>query len=409
MFFHSDLLYKNVWVCSDNDISGFCVFFVFVVCVVCCLCVVVVVFGMSDGLVLLESSQPETGRMKKKRLGAHLGLKKSSSPLNGVEGGKGLGLEADVIITSSPVSSVLKKKSDSSKGKKQKKLKMAEERGKKDKDEKDKKKKKKKKKQQREANEKDKDSYGEQEERELSHPQDDEEDDGSFGIKGKEKEKEGRERVTSSDISELEFLSEQEEDSEGEDFIGNFEFREEQPEKPFVCLQEDDIAAEQEREIQKIAELLSVSMPQAAGLLRFFKWNKDKLLTRFFDDPDGVLELAGVKVKTTPAAGSEEMGIVMVENRCSICDEEAGDDLELFALDCKHYFCALCWDQYLSMNIQEGQSGLIPCPSYDCGLLIDEPFVKQIVSEEIYAKYLLFLTKSFVDGNSQVFIFYFVF
>ena len=49
-------------------------------------------------------------------------------------------------------------------------------------------------------------------------------------------------------------------------------------------------------------------MPQAAGLLRFFKWNKDKLLTRFFDDPDGVLELAGVKVKAVPdSAGSDEM------------------------------------------------------------------------------------------------------
>ena len=214
--------------------------------------------------------------------------------------------------------------------------------------------------------------------------------------KGKEEE------AHSSETYVGDFNSDQEIDSEGDDFIGNFEFYEEhRPEKPFVCLQENEIVDEQNREIQKISELLSVSVSQAAGLLRFYKWNKDKLLTSYFDDPDAALELAGVKVKTSGPV-ENDMGILLVDNRCSICDEEAGLDLELFGMDCKHYFCGLCWEQYLTMQIQEGHSGLIPCPSYDCGLLVDEKFLKRLVPEEVYTKYLLFLTKSFVDGNSQV-------
>eukprot|EP00008_Paramoeba_atlantica_P011847 CAMPEP_0201490596 /NCGR_PEP_ID=MMETSP0151_2-20130828/26648_1 /ASSEMBLY_ACC=CAM_ASM_000257 /TAXON_ID=200890 /ORGANISM="Paramoeba atlantica, Strain 621/1 / CCAP 1560/9" /LENGTH=488 /DNA_ID=CAMNT_0047876599 /DNA_START=375 /DNA_END=1838 /DNA_ORIENTATION=+ len=198
------------------------------------------------------------------------------------------------------------------------------------------------------------------------------------------------------------FAYDEEEDGEGEDFIGDFVFEEDHPDKAFVCLKEQDIVTEQNREIQHISELLSLSQPQCSGLLRYFKWNKDKLLTRYFEDPDGVLELAGVKVKTGGSGDSQGVQIITVDNRCSICDEEGGDAVELFAIECKHYFCFLCWNQYLTMQIREGQSGLIPCPSYDCGLLVEEQFVKKMVTEEIYVKYQSFLAKSFVDGNSQV-------
>jgi hypothetical protein len=198
-------------------------------------------------------------------------------------------------------------------------------------------------------------------------------------------------------------ITESESDSDGENFIGDFEFTDDHPEKPFVCLKETDLVLEQNKEIQRISELLMVTYSQASGLLRYFRWNKDKLLTKFFEDPEGVLEAAGVKVKSNQSSPSE-FGIILTENRCSICDQEAGV-VELYSLECKHDFCCTCWDQYLTMNIQEGQSASILCPSFDCGLLVNEDFVKQIVVKEMYQKYLSFLAKSFVESNSQVFIY----
>jgi ariadne-1 len=188
--------------------------------------------------------------------------------------------------------------------------------------------------------------------------------------------------------------------SEGDDFVGDFDFHEVHPEKPFVCLKEEDIVSEQNKEIEKIAEMLVVTNAQAAGLLRYYKWNKDKLLTAFLDDPDKTLELAGVKVKTS-TNNPLDIKIELAENRCSICDIECPES-ELFAMECKHQFCEICWNQYLTMKIQEGQSGEIPCPSYDCGFLVHQDFVRQIVSEDMFEKYKSFLAKSFVDGNYQV-------
>ena len=186
-----------------------------------------------------------------------------------------------------------------------------------------------------------------------------------------------------------------------EDFIGDFVFEHDYRERSFVCLKEKDIVAEQNKETQLISELLSLSHSQSYGLLCYFRWNKDRLLTSYFEDPDGVLELAGVKVKERSLSSDLDLHRVNGGNRCSICDNDSGEDLELFAIECNHYFCILCWNRYLSMQILEGQSRLT-CPSYDCGFLIEEQFVKKMVAEDIFEKYLSFLAKSFVEGNSQV-------
>ena len=87
-------------------------------------------------------------------------------------------------------------------------------------------------------------------------------------------------------------------------------------------------------------------------------------MTSYFDNPDKVLEAAGVKedslkVKSRNEPSSESILSARIQEsedeeiECSICCCEYGFD-EIYSLKaCNHIFCIYCWEQYLSIQINE--------------------------------------------------------
>ena len=58
-----------------------------------------------------------------------------------------------------------------------------------------------------------------------------------------------------------------------------------------------DVVAEQNGQIAQIASLLECSLVIASVLLRKYQWSTEKLLERYYEDPDKVLAGAGVSAK----------------------------------------------------------------------------------------------------------------
>lgn len=151
---------------------------------------------------------------------------------------------------------------------------------------------------------------------------------------------------------------------------------------------------------------MSVSQSATITLLKHFKWNRDKLMTSYFDNPKKVLEAAGVgddSVSAIPkpialALSSEENDN---EVECSICSMDVKES-EMHSLNiCGHSFCLDCWEAYLSIQINEGQS-YVNCAHKDCSALVPETEVKMLVSAVVYQKYCTFFMQSFVDNNDNV-------
>merc|ERR1712137_271873 len=175
------------------------------------------------------------------------------------------------------------------------------------------------------------------------------------------------------------------------------------------------MGAEQSKEIQEVAEILSVRESAAISLLKHFKWSREQLMASYFDDPQRALEVAGVpldavdplpagasplvEISDSPPAGDAKLE--MEEEECTICSLDVTSD-EMYTLkSCGHSFCEDCWSTYLSLQINEGQS-FIKCAHMDCKALISEEEVRALVSPEIYQKYCTFFMHSFVNNNANI-------
>lgn len=135
------------------------------------------------------------------------------------------------------------------------------------------------------------------------------------------------------------------------------------------------------QEMLHVANILGCTEETAGTLLRFYKWNKEKLIESYMEDD----------LKTTKAAGvlfsEDEPKFMIVPGFC--CDICCGDehDLQTLALSCNHRFCINCYEQYLTMKItEEGESRHIKCPASDCKLIVDQKTVEMVVKPVVVEK-----------------------
>jgi len=139
-----------------------------------------------------------------------------------------------------------------------------------------------------------------------------------------------------------------------------------------------DIIEFQSKEIDHVATILGTRKETAATLLRYFRWNKERLIERFMDNAASVQEEAGVIVDSTRQPKlSGRPGFV-----CDICcSDEPG--LLTLALSCGHRYCHNCYRQYLTQKImEEGESRRIQCMG-NCRLIADEKTIEAIVPSKV--------------------------
>jgi ariadne-1 len=134
-----------------------------------------------------------------------------------------------------------------------------------------------------------------------------------------------------------------------------------------------DILNTQYKEISHVCSILGCSNENAAILLRYFRWNKERLIENFMENEVKVMRNAGVRMETHTSTLVKKSGFI-----CDICCND-DKNLEAFSLSCFHYFCKFCYTQYLTQKIvQEGESRHITCPA-ECDLIVDGESVALLV------------------------------
>lgn len=128
-----------------------------------------------------------------------------------------------------------------------------------------------------------------------------------------------------------------------------------------------------------MASILSQPPEATAILLRFFRWNKERLIDRYMEDTDRVLESAGLgqTADANPPRFEKIKGFV-----CDICCEDDAD-LDTFAMQCGHRFCADCYKHYLQSKIKdEGEAARIRCPGDGCDRIVDSRTLDFLLSDD---------------------------
>lgn len=141
--------------------------------------------------------------------------------------------------------------------------------------------------------------------------------------------------------------------------------------------------------------ILTLRKEDAAILLRHFRWDKERLLEAYMENPEPVLEAAGLGPNVVGPPRLETVpGFV-----CDICFED-GDDLQTFAIKCGHRYCADCYRHYVIQKIrEEAEAARIQCPSDGCTRIIDSRSLEILIPEDLKSRYRELLNRTYVEDR----------
>lgn len=212
------------------------------------------------------------------------------------------------------------------------------------------------------------------------------------------------------EVEEDEEFEEEADFSEGEDGLESDDegmFNEAEPNMPtlhrtasYSCLPEQEIIAESKRLINEVKQVCSIPTDAAAAaLLRYFKWNKEKLIESYLETPEKTCADAGLNAKFEMERKVKDPERI---ESCLICMEDVAREAT-FALACGHRYCKECWRGYLEVLIRDGPRAVYArCPAPKCQAIVHESAYRALVTPEQFNRYNRFLLRTFVEDNQQM-------
>lgn len=159
--------------------------------------------------------------------------------------------------------------------------------------------------------------------------------------------------------------------------------------------------------IKEVNQVIQLSSTTTRILLHHFRWDKEKLMERFYDgDQDRLFKEARIvnPFKNNSRSSSEARSLSsrqkIKEFNCEICYLSFIEN-EMASLECLHKFCRDCWREYLKTKIiDEGMGLTISCAAHNCNILVDDNTVMSLVEDStVKMKYQHLITNSFVECN----------
>jgi hypothetical protein len=161
--------------------------------------------------------------------------------------------------------------------------------------------------------------------------------------------------------------------------------------------------------IKEVNQVLELPPTITRILLHHFRWDKEKLMERFYDGNQDRLFKEAHVVNPFKTKSSSQSSITSAssssrnrpkESDCNIC-YLTYPEKDMASLECMHKFCKECWQTYLKTKIiDEGMGLTISCAAHKCDILVDDNTVMSLVEDPIVkAKYQHLITNSFVEFN----------
>lgn len=174
--------------------------------------------------------------------------------------------------------------------------------------------------------------------------------------------------------------------------------------------------------VGEVSSLLDVDHDVAHFLLQHCRWNKERLLDKFFSAPEPLLEEAGLSLyrgdilpslraalATTHIsrpldASSDDATTSAGEDTfvCRICCDPCHSSTA-FSMGCNHNFCRPCYTNYLTAQIADGPSCILAhCPQHKCKQTVTRGIIQQLVSTEDFEKYSMYVTRNFIEMSKTM-------
>nr|XP_019593955.1 PREDICTED: cullin-9 isoform X1 [Rhinolophus sinicus] len=151
-----------------------------------------------------------------------------------------------------------------------------------------------------------------------------------------------------------------------------------------------------EQAVWQVQETLNLERDVAQHLLAHSNWGAEQLLQSYSDNPEPLLLAAGLCVPQAQAASARP-------DHCPVCVSPLEPSADLPSLCCMHYCCKSCWNEYLTMRIEQNLVLNCTCPIADCPAQPTGAFIRAIVSSpEVISKYEKALLRGYVESCSNL-------
>ncbi|RWS22625.1 E3 ubiquitin-protein ligase arih1-like protein [Leptotrombidium deliense] len=169
---------------------------------------------------------------------------------------------------------------------------------------------------------------------------------------------------------------------------------------PYEILTAEEIIKTMVECVEEVNSVVQLSQNITRILLNHCKWDKEKLLERYFDGVRYELFKEAHIVYRSQKTAIDKARYSHLKFHCGICFEDV-EKAALIGGDCGHKFCKDCWTQYLTTKIMdEGSANDISCTAHGCGILVDDRTVLSLISEvNVRLRYQILITNSFVNCN----------
>lgn len=143
-----------------------------------------------------------------------------------------------------------------------------------------------------------------------------------------------------------------------------------------------EVQSHQDKQINEVSAVLGQPSEATAILLRHLRWNKERLIDAYMDNPEALLEEAGLGPDTLQIPTTK----VIPGFSCDICCEDT-PGLDTYALKCEHRYCVDCYRQYLVQKIkEEGEAARIQCPTTGCNRIVDSKSLNLLVAADLKSR-----------------------
>lgn len=178
----------------------------------------------------------------------------------------------------------------------------------------------------------------------------------------------------------------------------------------FDCLTPESIVVTMKESIDEVNSVFEIPSATARILLTHFKWDKEKLLERYYSSDQETLfkeahvispyrhrqpSISRIKKSSTRLSSKKDCGICLVPVQLDI----------LTGLQCGHIFCQYCWKEYLKTKVLSENTGQnIFCPQTNCDILVDEVFVSKLLHDQpsVLSRYHKLIADGFVQSNRLI-------
>jgi ariadne-1 len=136
--------------------------------------------------------------------------------------------------------------------------------------------------------------------------------------------------------------------------------------------------------VSEVSVLLDISEDEAQTLLQQFKWDKEKLMDKYFNKYEQVRKDSGLDFFNPEIIDKLSTGQLFGQAgskfKCRICHDEEADLSDSFTLGCNHHFCKDCYGNYLRAAVSDGPTCVSThCPEHKC---------KQTVTKSVFHSFL---------------------